>query len=437
MPVEEQTAAGKSPAAAGGSVHLVVGLGMSGIGAVRALHEARQNWLGVEAQGAPGGWSQSWHVSGYRLDYGPHIMLDFDDDLRRWMALDAGLSFRDHRLNSVFFCDIEGRAVPVHLPLGDNIATLPPVALPDFPDTAHPTYLSYLVESFGAEVAARFLIPYDRKRLCVDLDTLPPKWNHRVLPAGKAKVGEASYLYPVDVGVGALSRHLLQGLDQNRLRCRTRLLRVSLEKKTAWLSDGSSVQFTSLYSSLPLPEFLNLIDEQPFDPNEIIASLPYARTELTYLALRSPWTQDYDFARFASRHVAFHRLTVLSAYSENCCPPNETLLMLEANSAPGSHSTVTTPPHKAMQQLIDLGMFSPATELAFSHTARVEHSAIFMNDKTPEFLSRVNDVLATSGVHLIGKFGRWEDMLMGRALQSGIKAARAQVSGGQALRRNR
>jgi protoporphyrinogen oxidase len=437
MPIEGRKAAGKGPAAADGSVHLVVGLGMSGIGAVRTLHEAGQNWLGVEAQGAPGGWSQSWHVSGYRLDYGPHIMLDFDDDLRRWMALDADLSFREHRSNSVFFCDIEGRAVPVHLPLGDNIAALPPVALPEFEGKDHPTYLSYLVESFGAEVAARFLIPYDRKRLCVDLDTLPPKWNHRVLPAGKAKVGESSYLYPVDVGVGALSQHLLQGLDQNRLRYRTRLLRVSLEKKTAWFSDGSSVQFASLYSSLPLPEFLNLIDDQPFDPIETRAALPYARTGLSYLALRSPWTQDYDFARFASPHVAFHRLTVLSAYSENCCPPHETLLMLEANSAPGPHSAVTTPPLAAVQQLIDLGMFSPGTELAFSHTARVEHSAIFMNDKTPEFLSRANDILAASGVHLIGKFGRWEDMLMGRALQSGIRAAQAQVSDSQPLRRSR
>lgn len=418
-------------------VHLVVGLGMSGIGAVRTLQETGADWLAVEALGAPGGWSRSWNVSGYRLDFGPHIMLDFDEDLWRWMALDGNFSFREHRSNSVFFCDIDGRPFPVHLPLGDNTATLPTMAVHESSCKGIPNYLNYLIDNFGSDVAMRFLIPYDRKRLCVDLDTLPPKWNRRVLPAGKAKVGESSYHYPADVGVGALSRHLLKGLDSDRLRYHTRLVSLSLEKKRAWFSDGSSVRFASLYTSLPLPEFLNLIEERPFDPDETKAALPYACTDLTYLAPRSPWTQSYDFARFASQEVAFHRLTVLSAYSEKCCPPGETLLMLETNSAPGLRSGRTASPLEEMQQLIDLGMFAPNTELAFSHTASVEHSAIFMNGETPGFLSRVNDFLAASDVQLMGKFGRWEDMLMGCALQSGISAVRHKVANDQGIPRAR
>lgn len=418
-------------------MHLVVGLGMSGIGAVRALQEAGQNWCAVEAQGTPGGWSQSRNVSGYRLDYGPHIMLDFDDALRRWMAVEADLTFRQHGSKSVFFCDVAGRPFPVPLPLGDNIADLPSVPLPDFPLNGAPTYLSYLVDSFGPEVAARFLIPYDQKRLCVDLDALPPKWNHRVLPAGKAKVGESSYLYPVDVGVGALSQYLLSGLNPNRLRYHKRLVRLSLDKKKAWFSDGSVARFASLISSLPLPEFLNLIEEQPFDPAETKAALPYARSDLTYLAVRAPWAQEYDFARFASRQVPFHRLTVLSAYADNCCPPDETLLMLETNSSPEAQDRVMADPRKAMDQLIDLGMFDHNTELRFSHKTQVEHSAIFMNAKTPDFLTRVKDRLAASDIHLIGKFGRWEDMLMGRALKSGISAVGLQDPDGPATRGRR
>jgi protoporphyrinogen oxidase len=397
---------------------------MSGIGAVLALQEAGKDWLAAEAQPEPGGWSQSRTVAGYRLDYGPHIMLDFDDDLLRWLALEPEISFRQHHSKSVFFCDIDGHPQAVDLPLAANIAGLPPVGQGDLPDTSRPSYARYLIDSFGPDVAVRFLIPYDTKRLCVDLETLPPKWNPRVLPAGKAKTGESSYLYPVGKGVGALSAHLLDRVDQDRLRYRLKLVRLSLSSKRAWFDDGSSVGFASLHASLPLPELLMLLDEQPFAPQQIRLALPYASSDLAYLAVRETWAQDFDFARFASDTVAFHRLTVLSAFSDHSCPAGETLLTLETNRAPGGNAPPVADPRAMIRQLVDLGMFSPDVRLAFSDTAHVRHSAIFMNAETPEFLSRATDLLAAADVHLIGKFGRWEDMLMGQALKSGAQAVR-------------
>ncbi|AZV78757.1 NAD(P)/FAD-dependent oxidoreductase [Parasedimentitalea marina] len=412
-----------------GKIHLVVGLGMSGIGAARSLDEAGEDWLAIEAKQEPGGWAQSRTVNEYRLDYGPHIMLDFDADLLRWMALGEDIRVRHHRSNSVFFCDVDGHPVPVHLPLGDNAGSLPDIVATGHSDQSVPNYLSYLIDTFGFDIAARFLIPYDRKRLCVDLETLPPKWNRRVLPACKANVGESSYLYPENVGVGALSTHLLKVLDQRRLLYDCKLVRLSLKEKRAWLSDGSSVEFASLYSSLPLPELLRLLEECPFSSREIEEALPYASSDIIYLALRENWTRDYDFARIASNNIGFHRLTVLSAYSDHCCPPGEALLMLEAGRVPGAQKSLATDPKDAIRQLIELGMITPDAQLAFTDTASVEHSAIIMNADTPNFVARAHNALAASDVHLVGKFGRWEDMLMGRALRSGISAVRQQVQG--------
>ncbi|GGX46645.1 hypothetical protein GCM10007385_12800 [Tateyamaria omphalii] len=408
-------------------IRLVVGLGMSGIGAVQSLDEAGQNWFAVEAQHIPGGWSQSNNVSHYRLDFGPHIMLDFDESLLQWMDLNEEIELRQHSSRSVFFCEVEGRSVPVHLPLSDNIDALPNMSANDVPKTGKSNYVSHLIETFGPNVAMRFLVPYDRKRLCVDLETLPPRWNPRVQPARKAKVGEASYLYPVDVGVGALSKCLLKRLDQNRLRFGTKLVGLSLRRKRAYLSDGSSVRYATLYSSLPLPELLNLLEECPFDPDEIKHALPYSSSELTYLAVREKWAQDYDFARIASQKIAFHRLTVLSAYSDRCCPTDETLLMVETNHAPGMGMKSTANPRQTLNQLIELGMLSSDAQLTFSDTAHVEHSAIYMNSETSDFVARVRSVLADSDVHLVGKFGRWEDLLMGGALKSGMNAVQKRL----------
>lgn len=397
---------------------------MSGIGAVLALEEAGHNWLAAEAQAEPGGWSQSRRVAGYRLDYGPHIMLDFDESLLHWLALGAEISLRQHSSRSVFYCDIDGRPRAVDLPLAANVAALPPVGQVDLPDTGPPNYARHLIDSFGPDVALRFLIPYDRKRLCVALETLPPKWNPRVRPAGKTPTGESSYLYPAGCGVGALSAHLLARLDQHRLRYGLKLVRLSLTRKQAWFDDGTSLRFSSLHASLPLPELLALVDERPFGPDEIRHALPYACSDLCYLALDETWTQGFDFARFASLQVAFHRLTVLSAFSDQCCPPGETLLTLETNRAPNCGGVPGQDPRALLRQLIALGLFSPDARLTFADTAHVRHSAIFSRAETPAFLARATGLLAASGVHPIGKFGRWEDMLMGRALKNGAETVR-------------
>lgn len=81
-----------------------------------------------------------------------------------------------------------------------------------------------------------------------------------------------------------------------------------------------------------------------------------------------------------------------------------------------------------LKQLDGLGMLPKNTNLPFSHSEFVEHSAIFMNAETPDFLTQVHATLEDAGIHLIGKFGRWEDMLMGRALKSGIRAVEENIS---------
>lgn len=413
-------------------MQLVVGLGMSGIGAALSLQDRRENWLAVEAEHQPGGWSRSWDVSGYRLDYGPHIMLDFDDELFDWMRLPDSFGFRRHTSNSVFFCDVDGRPFPVNLPLDENVSILPDRGGMQFdrPPNQNPTYSDHLTQTFGNEIASRFLIPYDQKRLCVDLDALPPKWNHRVLPNTKAKVGESSYFYPVDTGVGDLSKHLSSKLDHDRVRYGVYMTRLSLSRKMASFSDGSMLEFGELYSSIPLPVLLGLIEDSPFGSEKVRSALPYAQSYLTYLAVKGSWDKDYDFARFASKELDFHRMTVLSNYADGCCPHDEVVLMLETNFPSTSDATVTpkVEPEMMLKQLNDLGMFPKNTNLSFSHSEFVEHSAIFMNAETPDFLTQVHATLEDAGIHLIGKFGRWEDMLMGRALKSGIRAVEENIS---------
>jgi len=407
-------------------MQLVVGLGMSGIGAALTLQEMGENWTAVEAELQPGGWARSKEISAYRLDFGPHIMLDFGDELFQWMGQLDDIVYRKHSSKSVFFCEVGGRPFPVHLPLEENISTLPDVfRTPSGLHSAQETsYTTHLLQTFGSAIASHFLIPYDEKRLCVDLETLPPKWNHRVLPKGKVKVGESSYYYPVDAGIGDLTKELVHRLDQNRVKQGLSLVRLSLSKKVAWFSDGSSGEFNSLYSSIPLPAFLDLIEDFSFDIQKARAALPYAHSELTYLAVKGNWTKDYDFARFAPKELNFHRLTVLSNYADNCCPKDEILVVVETNYPPsiGNRVASRADPEMMLKQLIDLGIFPPKTKCSFSHSEFVEYSAIFSNAQTPDLLSKVSAVLEDASVHLIGKFGRWEDMLMGRALTSGIQS---------------
>jgi phytoene dehydrogenase-like protein len=70
---------------------VIVGLGVGGFGC--ALELARRNipFAAYEKEKTPGGLARTEAASGFRFDYGPHILLELPTDLAAWFADLPGL----------------------------------------------------------------------------------------------------------------------------------------------------------------------------------------------------------------------------------------------------------------------------------------------------------------------------------------------------------
>lgn len=410
---------------------LVLGGGISGLAAARALQVCGDEAVVLEACPSAGGLTRTIRMGEFCFDYTGHLL-----HLSRYGAPSgvpfAGLDDEQwQRIDRRSFCHMGGRLVPapVQYHMGDLPEPMRTASIqsyeerPPMPPTGQASFRDFVTSGFGEYLAGQFLIPQNEKTMAIDLNRLslhavkrffPPPDDRRV-HQGMAPSAPASpeynsqFWYPK---VGGIER-LIEGLaaDVRRIELLQDVKRINLSCRTLTTSGGREWRWGKLFSSIPLKSLC----EKSNDPLllEAARQLSHSSTIAINLGLRGELAPELSHAHWVyvpDRAIPFYRVGFYSNISQGMCPPGHASLYVEAG-VPGDQIDAVDIAGdlqpRVLQSLRDLGwVHFDAIACIVTHVMRCAYI-----HHTPEREAIVEAVLRRLGefdVHPIGRYGLWD-----------------------------
>jgi protoporphyrinogen oxidase len=424
---------------------LVLGGGISGLTAAKALQGKEQEYLLLERCPTLGGLTRTVEVGEFCFDYTGHFL-----HLCRYEtpADIPGAGLRNEAWQQVkrkSFCYVAGKMITA--PIQYNLRELPADRLstciqsyearPGLPQTGNPTFRDYIISGFGQYLADIFLIPQNEKTMATSLDRLSIKAVKRFFPPPDEKLVRAGmrtdsqtpeqynsrFWYPKTGGIGLLVQGLSNGLKNKCVN--QEVVAIDCDKRTLCTRDGDRFTWEILLSSIPLKELCLAINDR-----ELInaaAALTHSATISFNIGLRGPLIphlQDTHWVYVSDRSIPFYRVGFYSNIGHGTCAVGYSSMYVEVG-VPGEDVEKIDIVHdlqpKVLKALEDLGWLRSqdivCTAIHVMGCAYVHH--------TPErerimdgILSRLN----SCGIFPIGRYGLWDYTSMEDSIESALSA---------------
>lgn len=139
----------------------------------------------------------------------------------------------------------------------------------------------------------------------------------------------ATFRFPAHGGTGGIWKAVAKTLPSERFTFNTSVQRIEGKNKIAHLSDGSSVKYRTMISTMPLDEIVKIVDETDEDTRKTGSELIFSSTHVIGIGLRGvlpPRIGDKCWLYFPEPDSPFYRATIFSNYSPNNCPQSDVKL---------------------------------------------------------------------------------------------------------------
>jgi protoporphyrinogen oxidase len=437
---------------------LVVGAGVTGLGFVSFLREARTDVsvVVVDAGAAPGGYCQTVRNSGFVWDYSGHFFHFRHPEIEARLVDRIG---RDRvRTVQKRARVVDAFGVEVSFPYQRALFELPaPVqerALVELWQRAQTrpaaasSFKAMLRAQAGPTVSTRFLEPYNEKLYACDLDTLDPHAMGRFFPhthfddvmaaaarrvaaadgAGanaNANVDDGTYnarfTYPHD-GAVAYVNALLPDVPPGALRLRRRLVEVDRAARVAVVVgvDGAveRYRYRRLVSSAPLPQLLQAcgvdVDAAVFRHNRVL---------VFNLGFDAKGRADAHWVYFAAPELPFYRV----GFYDNILGTKRMSLYVEVGLSAAGDVDVEALRLAVLQGLKQAGIVTTQNLVAEHHIV-MDPAYVHLTTAGLAATAQWRAALAADGVHSVGRYGAWtycsiEDNLVEARATAGLVVA--------------
>lgn len=422
----------------------ILGSGMAGCGAAHQLHAEGVESMMFEKRGHAGGHTASYrYAGGWVFDEGPHISFTKNARVRELLA--ANIDQRFERLNARV--NNHWRGHWIKHPAQCNLYGLPTdlvvACLRDFMSTRDEpqqpirTYADWLLHAFGETFARTFPMEYTVKYHTTTADNMTtdwlgprlyrPKLEEMLRGALAPSASDVHYIdefrYPTEGGFAAY----LEGFHRKTtLRTDMEVVSVNPRRKQLRFASGDTAAYSELISSIPLPDFIPMIDGVPADVREASQQLACTTAVIVNLGIRKPeiidahWTYFYDRDYFLTRLSTPH-LQSRRNVPEGCCSVQAECYYSR------KYRPLDRTPEECIPPVIDdlrrCGLLAPDDDILFANAMLVPYAnVIFDFDRVPA-LERVHGYLDELGIGYCGRYGEWGYLWTDESFVSGERAA--------------
>lgn len=431
---------------------LIAGAGPCGLGAALEMLESgpggEGDFLIVDPHTRSGGWAASEITpEGFTFDFGGHVLFPHKK-YPAFASLLESLPIEWSKSVPQRGVQVNGRFLPY--PAQRNLQRLPLLKLAralasvvkhraaEAPDGqlqatgGEGDLKTYLLSRFGPYITSLLMEPLNRKQWAHSTDVLTDVWvAHRsgskipnVVDLDVLRIlrnllmrrddpgwtPETRVTYPAKGGTGAIWTAVASRIPQQKMLLGTRLMAISLETKTALLSNGETVRWQHLLSTMPLDSLVRMLEtERPALAGKA-ERLVRARSRLFGFGIRGKLPPRYaglHSCQVTDADVPFWRLNFPMTVSQGNGPEGCYSLLCEV-SEPASQPPATELRAQVQSQLYRMGLLGRAgLQLISSMEATVDHGYPVPFLGRDSLLQEIQSVLDEEKIFSRGRFGSW------------------------------
>lgn len=412
---------------------IILGAGISGLGAAYALRQAGQLPIVLEKDDTYGGLCGNFSIQGFRFDRFVHFTFAKDERVleifkssspemlhhqpeawniykRTWIKHPAQ--------NNLFPLSAEEKRVII-----DDFLKRPKVV------GAIHNYEEWLRIQFGDYFAEHFPMVYTRKYWMKEARELRTEWVGQrvyqpsvdeVIAGSKTDQTPVTYYtkemnYPAKGGFKTLLRSLAEHAD---IRYNNRVSVIDVGQKVVKTECGYQYTYDRLISSLPLPMVVGMLTEVPDAVKAAAETLEHTCGYHISIGLKTKNIPPYLWWYIYDEDILAARAYSPSMKSPDNAPQGCSSLQMEVyckeNAFTNEELLAGT-----VEKIIQMGLIK-AEDILFTHIGFEPYANVVFTKPIYESRKLVRDYLSSVGIETIGRFGEWDYLWSDQSLLSGL-----------------
>ena len=432
---------------------IILGSGIAGVSAGYHLEKAGESVVIYEKDNDWGGLCGNFTIDGFRFDRFVHFTFAPDDYIKNifeessptYLHPPVSYNYRNgYWLKHPAQNNLHPLPVDEKVKIIEDFVNRPQKDISDLQN-----YEDWLRTQYGNYFAENFPFKYTRKYWGVEPKELETKWvGNRLHVSPLSEVLRGSYeeqaenfyytkfmKYPKKGGFRSILNNCRKGLD---IRFNKEAVKINPQEKTVTFKDGTSIKYSRLISSLPLPEIVKMIDNIPPEVKDAGQKLMHTSGYMVSLGFNRPdvakhlWFYIYDEDILPAR-VYSPNLKSADNVPDGCSSLQAEIFFANKGGADITESGKTASGWKVpsadevlkntIEKLVEMGLFKEeeilVKDIRFEKYANVIFDKdIYKNRKI------VLDYLHKVGIESIGRFGKWEYFWTHQAFEDGKQIAK-------------
>lgn len=394
---------------------LIIGGGISGL---TLAHYLKDDFLIVEKENEVGGYCRTIKNPHYVWDYAGHF---YHFKTKEMKQLFLSLVEPEQIITQKKVTKIYYKGKLIDYPFQMNIHQLPKEEFIDclydlFFKTEKETYenfLDMLYGKFGAGTVERFLKPYNEKLYATDLtnldkDAMGRFFPYADLPAIIKNFKQSSnnsyndsFLY-LKQGTQYFIDKLHETLDKTKVLLNHSVESIDLKNKVATLKDGQTIKFNNLVNTIPLNQFLGIIDQNHQD---ILDEMSYNKVLVLNLGFdqKSPNYKEEHWIYFPDKELNFYRI----GFYDNILNQDKLSVYVEIGFSKDDEIDVEDHLAKTMQGLKQVGIIDDSVKLVDKSVIIMDPAYVHISGSTDKKVTQLKQELAAQNIFTTGRYGNW------------------------------
>ena len=413
---------------------IILGAGVAGIGAARACEQNNIEYKIIEQSSKIGGLCGNFVINGFLFDKFIHFSFSNDENFNADILNDT--CYKKHLPVSYNFY----KNLWLEHPLQDHLFYLPLKEklqiIKDFLIRSRnkkiTNYKDWLTYQFGDYFTEHFPAIYTRKYWGVEASEMSTDWigkrvhcpSFKQVLKGAVFNTKENYYYAKEMRYpknGGFLNFFTKKIDTSKISFNKKVVKIDIDNKVVSYSDGTSECFNFLYSSIPLPEYLDIIDNLPVNIIESIKKLSWTQGYMVSVGFKNIiktkglWNYIYDEDILASRIYYPH------LKSPNNVPKGKSSLQAEIFYKNGIFKDEKEVLNNTIDSICKMNLCKKE-DIEFNDIRHQNYANIIFTPVTQNNKKIVIDYLKKHNIIPIGRFGKWEYFWSDQAYMDGLKS---------------
>jgi len=424
---------------------VILGAGLAGLSAAYQARKRGKPFLLFEKEARPGGLVRSEKVNGFTFDYTGHLLHTRQERTRFLVMDELGLKHAFVPVQRDSWVYSHNRFT--RAPFQANLHGLPPKVIRECLEgmlranrgvvkkakAGFSDFETWNLNYFGPGIYKHFMEPYNTKLWGVHPSKMSTEFMGRFVPkpslaqvfdgalhdTGAPMGYNANFIYPKRGGIEVLPAAFAKRVA---VTVSTRAVQVDPRRKTVTLSDGQTVAWSRLISTLPLTKLIDLALGVPTHVKRARARLRASSVLNVNFGVAGRDITTKQWVYVPEPGLPFYRVGFYHNFSAALAPKGGSSVYAEMSYSPERPLDKRAAPSNVKAGLLKMGILRKSDRIAAQFVSDIQDAYVVYDAHRTESVGIVQAWLREQGIVSTGRWGNWEYAAMEDAIWQGAAA---------------